>query len=329
MLPNSIELMQVRQIQLPPGDFIDLWAFSRLIARAVCPSLRDGGEYSWLTEKVERVAGSGLVTRSNLSEDEKRTLLKLLPELPPKAGIPMERREHILNTYRDHPERLPWTPVLVSEEEVAANGFRILRIQERHLRTLQVEVSAGLMRAFDSDHIQQTNVGHGTYIRREDAADYLTRHHFDYAKAEPQVARRREPGGSQFLVPPHRRPPSSSCVAAGTNSLAKCDAATKGQKKPAALAVSGVDETASLLPPRQNASCRDGNAQDPSQIIMKRKQVEQRTSLSRSAIYDKLSPNSPRHDPTFPKQVKLGAASVGWLKSEIDAWLASRARAGR
>lgn len=28
----------------------------------------------------------------------------------------------------------------------------------------------------------------------------------------------------------------------------------------------------------------------------------------------------------FPKRVRLGPQSVGWLESEIDAWLASRER---
>lgn len=54
------------------------------------------------------------------------------------------------------------------------------------------------------------------------------------------------------------------------------------------------------------------------------KQVISRTGLSKSAIYDKLDPKSPRYDQTFPKQRNLGTSSVGWVESEIDAWLASR-----
>lgn len=59
--------------------------------------------------------------------------------------------------------------------------------------------------------------------------------------------------------------------------------------------------------------------------ILRLKQVTACTGLSRSAIYDKLNTKSPRHDPTFPVQVRLGFA-VGWHASEIEAWLASRPR---
>jgi prophage regulatory protein len=61
--------------------------------------------------------------------------------------------------------------------------------------------------------------------------------------------------------------------------------------------------------------------------ILRRKQVEARTGLSRSAIYDKLNPKSPRHDATFPVQVRLGAEAVGWLESEVNSWLLSRVNA--
>ena len=49
--------------------------------------------------------------------------------------------------------------------------------------------------------------------------------------------------------------------------------------------------------------------------ILRRKQVENRTGLSRSTIYDRLN------EGTFPKQISLGPRTVGWVKSEIDAWL--------
>ena len=52
--------------------------------------------------------------------------------------------------------------------------------------------------------------------------------------------------------------------------------------------------------------------------ILRRKQVEQRTGLSRSTIYLRIQ------EGTFPRQVNLGARAVGWLENEIDAWLAAR-----
>lgn len=44
-------------------------------------------------------------------------------------------------------------------------------------------------------------------------------------------------------------------------------------------------------------------------------------NLSRSAIYDRQNPDSPRYDETFPKKIFLGGGAVGWQKEDIDAWL--------
>ncbi|MDT3413375.1 AlpA family phage regulatory protein [Kosakonia cowanii] len=46
--------------------------------------------------------------------------------------------------------------------------------------------------------------------------------------------------------------------------------------------------------------------------------------ISRSSIYEKLNPKSRYYDAEFPKPVRLGAASVGWLSTAIDEWIASR-----
>ena len=61
--------------------------------------------------------------------------------------------------------------------------------------------------------------------------------------------------------------------------------------------------------------------------IIRRKAVELKTGLSRSYIYDRVNPKSPRFDPTFPQAVKLGNGDnppVGWVESEVDEWIASR-----
>jgi len=61
--------------------------------------------------------------------------------------------------------------------------------------------------------------------------------------------------------------------------------------------------------------------------ILRRKQVEARTGLSRSSIYARLRHNPKRpgdFDPTFPKPVSVGAKAVGWIEAEVDAWLAAQ-----
>ena len=52
--------------------------------------------------------------------------------------------------------------------------------------------------------------------------------------------------------------------------------------------------------------------------ILRRKQVEKRTGLSRSTIYLRIQEGN------FPRPIKLGARAVGWLENEIEAWLAAR-----
>jgi prophage regulatory protein len=66
--------------------------------------------------------------------------------------------------------------------------------------------------------------------------------------------------------------------------------------------------------------------------ILRRKQVEARTGLSRSTIYAKLKRNPRRpgdFDPSFPKPISVGAKAVGWIEAEIDAWLAAQVEKSR
>lgn len=66
--------------------------------------------------------------------------------------------------------------------------------------------------------------------------------------------------------------------------------------------------------------------------ILRRKQVEARTGLSRSSIYAKLRHNPKRpgdYDPSFPKPVSVGAKAVGWIEAELDAWLAAQVEKSR
>lgn len=57
--------------------------------------------------------------------------------------------------------------------------------------------------------------------------------------------------------------------------------------------------------------------------ILRRKQVEARTGLSRSGIYQKIS------EGTFPKSVRLGKRAVGWVEADVFRWIAERIVASR
>ncbi len=66
--------------------------------------------------------------------------------------------------------------------------------------------------------------------------------------------------------------------------------------------------------------------------ILRRKQVEARTGLSRSSIYAKLRHNPKRpsdFDPTFPRPVSIGAKAIGFIESEVEAWIAAQIQKSR
>jgi prophage regulatory protein len=53
--------------------------------------------------------------------------------------------------------------------------------------------------------------------------------------------------------------------------------------------------------------------------ILRRKQVQAATGLSRSTIYQRIKAG------TFPAAIQLGPRAVGWRAGDIDAFLASPA----
>ena len=59
-------------------------------------------------------------------------------------------------------------------------------------------------------------------------------------------------------------------------------------------------------------------AQQFQTALIRRPEVEKRTALSRSRIYDLMKQGK------FPKPVQLGAMSVAWLEIEIHEWIAAR-----
>jgi prophage regulatory protein len=60
-----------------------------------------------------------------------------------------------------------------------------------------------------------------------------------------------------------------------------------------------------------------------SNTILRLPQVKIRVGLSRSSIYAAVSKGS------FPKPIRLGTRSVGWLEVEIEAWVSQRVEMSR
>lgn len=57
--------------------------------------------------------------------------------------------------------------------------------------------------------------------------------------------------------------------------------------------------------------------------LLRLEQVRARTGLSRSGIYQKIS------DGVFPRPVALGSRAVGWIESEVSAWIQARIDSSR
>jgi len=64
------------------------------------------------------------------------------------------------------------------------------------------------------------------------------------------------------------------------------------------------------------------DASQPHHCILRRKQVEARTGLSRSTIYARIKSG------TFPAPVSLGPRAVGWIENDVQRWLSDRIEAG-
>ena len=61
----------------------------------------------------------------------------------------------------------------------------------------------------------------------------------------------------------------------------------------------------------------------PNEKILRLPTVMGRTGLCRSTAYALVK------DGQFPHPINLGTRSVGWLESEINAWIAARVEASR
>ena len=57
--------------------------------------------------------------------------------------------------------------------------------------------------------------------------------------------------------------------------------------------------------------------------FLRRRQVQTRTGLSRSTIYQYIQ------NGVFPKPVPLGPRAVGWLESDVSEWIAARVKIAR
>ena len=63
--------------------------------------------------------------------------------------------------------------------------------------------------------------------------------------------------------------------------------------------------------------------------ILRFDQLQHRLKISRATIYNRINPRRKTYDPTFPKPIPIGPRLVGWVESEIDAWIDNQIKASR
>ncbi|MEZ1439773.1 AlpA family phage regulatory protein [Pseudomonas shirazica] len=87
-------------------------------------------------------------------------------------------------------------------------------------------------------------------------------------------------------------------------------------------------EDTNTVPDPLSERIKSNKGQDFSAQIIRLSQLTKMLSISRSCVYDWMNPKSPRHDPSFPKQIHLtgrtSGGAVGWRLESIIAWIESR-----
>lgn len=74
------------------------------------------------------------------------------------------------------------------------------------------------------------------------------------------------------------------------------------------------------------------SATAPMKKILRVKHMKDKLAMSVASLYNKMNPRSKYYDATFPHPIRLSTApgpggAIGWLESEVDAWLEIRRHA--
>lgn len=77
-------------------------------------------------------------------------------------------------------------------------------------------------------------------------------------------------------------------------------------------------ETTQANTPHAQKAVSETTAASVQERLIRRPEVEARTGLSRSTLYDWMKRGE------FPQPVKLGERLVAWRESDVTAWLESR-----
>jgi predicted DNA-binding transcriptional regulator AlpA len=236
-----------------------------------------------------------------LTREDRRFLSQVLPKLP-ELRIPLSEDviDAFMTAYRALEDRpTTWEPVLITEARYAQERERRIgerwEVSEQHRKRLQQIYDEGRIAAFDRSRVPAKELVIGTLIPREHAIAYLKRCHIQYGD-----------GGAELRTDEQAAEELLSNDAGGVE-------------------VPEIQSARSVVAPMPVAPKPVAQAPAISRgPVLRIKQVAERTSLSRATLYAMMDPKSPSYDPRFPTKIHLSSRSVGYLQSDVDAWIQGR-----
>ncbi|QJW78731.1 hypothetical protein [Burkholderia glumae] len=131
--------------------------------------------------RAARVQVVELSMPHELTDDDRRALEKLLPELPAlRHPISDEQAAAFMGAFFRLQDRPAWEPTLISARTIEQRRNEQDAVMQRHLQALQEEFANGRLVSVDSRHVPTARLAAGCYIPRDQAIAYLTRVGLNY-----------------------------------------------------------------------------------------------------------------------------------------------------
>ena len=309
-------------IKLPPDELIDCWTFVREIARITVPDLNPNatGVECIVAKKPTPlgVAGIGDVqfVEQDLTDDDRRYLLRVLPDLP-ELRIPYSDDVvgAFLKAYRALPDRPNWEPVVLTESRYLQEYDRLIGLRWQassdHLQVLQHWLDTDRIKAFRRKHVPATELLVETLIPRLDVQRYL-----DYC----EIAYSGE-------VSTESTPPDTGIAetksALGEVTSAGTHASESDSPSPSAPSA-GNKVQPSVADPKPVGPPGFQSAAVPQGPLLDIKEVSERTAISVSMLHERMREGSKYYDRDFPEKINLGERTVRYSQTAVDAWIQQR-----
>lgn len=263
-----------------------------------------------------------------LTGRDRESLERILPELPPlRYPLSDRSREVFTQAFREKARDWLWEPILVTDAYVDWQQQRQEQTVKYHLATLADECSSGAIIILDWGHTRLSRLApvSDAYLSRKAAIGYLYRHGLGYRKAKASARKPLAGQRDAGTLPAPTRGVSIGQASAGV--------VRSGSDESCGSGASGPHRAA---PPHGSVSPAVADASESGHApvalrgtVLRISEVSELTGISVSMLYEKMNRKSRYYDPTFPKKVSFGARTVGYLQTDIDAWIQQRVSAAK